>query len=156
MACFTAAIAELALVSVIKSRVEKREKAQSAKTQGFLDANASQSADKACLAQSSHEQNASISHSGGKIPLSTKLSWLITMLWGGVFLLAIEHIWHGEIIAQFPFLTAVRDGNTHEMLVEIATIGGGICVVIPLIWALGCYIAEKSAIFRGFGGAARA
>ena len=114
MACFTAAIAEVALVGIIKRKVAQKEQ-----TAGI-------SADK-----------------GVKIPLSTKLSWLITMLWGGVFLLAIEHIYHGEIIAEFPFLTAVRDGNTSEMLMEIATIGGGICVLIPLVWLIACKIADK-------------
>ena len=114
MACFTAAIAEVALVGIIKRKVAQKEQ-----TEGISAA-----------------KNA-------KIPLSTKISWLMTMLWGGVFLLAIEHIYHGEIIAQFPFLTAVRDGNTHEMLMEIATIGGGICVLIPLVWFIACKIVDK-------------
>ena len=114
MACFTAAIAEVALVGIIKRKVAQKEQ-----TAGI-------SADK-----------------GVKVPLSTKLSWLMTMLWGGVFLLAIEHIYHGEIIAEFPFLTAVRDGNTHEMLMEIATIGGGICILIPLVWFIACKIVDK-------------
>lgn len=114
MACFTAAIAEVAVVSFIKHKVAQK------------------------------EQNAGASlNKSAKIPLSTKLSWLVTMLWGGVFLLAIEHIWHGEIIASFPFLTAVKDGNTSEMLMEIATIGGGICVLIPLVWLIACHFADK-------------
>ncbi len=114
MACFTAAIAEVALVGIIKHKVAQK------------------------------EQKEGISAvKSAKIPLSTKLSWLMTMLLGGVFLLAIEHIWHGEIIAEFPFLTAVRDGNTHEMLLEIATIGGGICVLIPLVWLVACRFADK-------------
>lgn len=116
MACFTAAIVEVALISVIKHKVAQKE-------QNSAQVNEAQSV---------------------KIPLSTKLSWLITMLWGGVFLLAIEHIWHGEIIPSFPFLTAVKDGNTQEMLVEIATIGGSICVLIPLVWLIACYFANKA------------
>lgn len=31
------------------------------------------------------------------IPLSQKLRWLYTLLWGGVLLLAFEHLWHGEV-----------------------------------------------------------
>ncbi len=118
MACFTAAIAEVAVVSFIKHKVAQKE-------------------------QNSHSTQTSSTQSA-KIPLSTKLSWLITMLWGGVFLLAIEHIYHGEIIAEFPFLTAVKDGNTSEMLMEIATIGGGICVLIPLVWLIACHFADKA------------
>lgn len=114
MACFTAAIVEVAAVSLIKRKVAQKELSQASSTT-----------------------------QSPKIPLSVKLGWLVTMLWGGVFLLAIEHIYHGEIIAQFPFLTAVRDGNTHEMLVEIATIGGGICVLIPLVWFIACKIVDK-------------
>ena len=41
-----------------------------------------------------------------KIPFSTKLSWLRNMLWGGAVLLAFEHVWHGEVVPYFPFLTA--------------------------------------------------
>lgn len=111
MACFTAAIAEVALVSIIKKKAQQKEQGKSIESV--------------------------------KIPLSTKLSWLITMLWGGVFLLAIEHIYHGEIIASFPFLTAVQNGNTQEMLMEIVTIGGSICVFIPLVWLIACYFVDK-------------
>ena len=44
-----------------------------------------------------------------KIPLSRKLKWLSYMLWGGVVLLAFEHVWHGEVVPWFPFLTAMND-----------------------------------------------
>jgi hypothetical protein len=37
---------------------------------------------------------------------STKLGWLSKMLWGGSLLLAVEHVWHGEITMAYPFLTA--------------------------------------------------
>lgn len=29
---------------------------------------------------------------------SQRLGWLNNMLWGGCFLLGLEHIWHGEIV----------------------------------------------------------
>mgnify|MGYP007069974341 CR=1 FL=1 len=55
-----------------------------------------------------------------KIPFSRKLKWLSAMLWGGVILLAFEHLWHGEIAPFFPFLTAMSDAaSTAEMLKEI-------------------------------------
>ncbi len=37
-----------------------------------------------------------------------RLRWLNTMLWGGVALLALEHIWHGEVVPWPPFLTAMQ------------------------------------------------
>ena len=43
----------------------------------------------------------------GKIPFSRKLKWLKNMLWGGAALLAYEHVWHGEVVPWFPFLTAL-------------------------------------------------
>ncbi|NLC78123.1 MAG: hypothetical protein GX683_00100, partial [Ruminococcaceae bacterium] len=45
-----------------------------------------------------------------RLPFSRKLKWLSNLLWGGSALLAFEHVWHGEITAWFPFLTAA--GNT--------------------------------------------
>ena len=44
-----------------------------------------------------------------KVPFSKKLNWLSNLLWGGSALLAFEHIWHGEIVPWFPFLTAVNN-----------------------------------------------
>ena len=54
-----------------------------------------------------------------KTKFSAKLGWLNKMLWGGSALLAFEHIWHGEVTPSFPFLTAVENGETAEMLSEI-------------------------------------
>ncbi|MBR4766438.1 MAG: hypothetical protein IK085_06725, partial [Clostridia bacterium] len=33
-----------------------------------------------------------------KTQFSKKLGWLCSLLWGGVALLAFEHIWHGEVV----------------------------------------------------------
>ena len=80
----------------------------------------------------------------GKIAWSTKLSALITMLWGGIFLLAIEHIWHGEIVPFPPFLTAMQSAEeTQIMLNEILLIGGAMDIFIPAVWFLGCIFVEK-------------
>ena len=65
---------------------------------------------------------------------ATKLGWLEKLSFGGCALLAFEHIWHGEIIFRFPFLTGVRDGNTAEVLKEIATVGGTMTALILAIW----------------------
>jgi len=68
-------------------------------------------------------------------PFVRRLGWLQKMLFGGSFLLAVEHVWHGEITWRYPFLTAVRDGNTSEMLHEIATLGVAMAVLITVVWA---------------------
>lgn len=80
-----------------------------------------------------------------KIPLSRKLRWLSTMLWGGNFLLAFEHVWHGEIVPWFPFLTAVENPqDIPTMLYEIATVGCGMAVLVTMVWLGIILIAEKS------------
>ncbi len=75
-------------------------------------------------------------------PFVRRLDWLQKMLFGGSFLLAIEHVWHGEITWRFPFLTAVRDGNTADMLHEIATVGVAMAVLISVAWAVMVVVAE--------------
>ncbi len=57
------------------------------------------------------------------------------MLWGGVILLAIEHIWHGEVVPWPPFLTAMENpADIPTMLHEMATIGVSMAVIITLTW----------------------
>ena len=68
------------------------------------------------------------------ISWATKLGWLEKLFFGGCALLAFEHIWHGEIIFQFPFLTGVKNGETAEVLREIATVGGAMTALIFAIW----------------------
>ena len=64
-----------------------------------------------------------------------KLSWLNTMLWGGVVLLAVEHIWHGEVVVWPPFLTAMSNpAEIGPMLYEMATIGTAMAVAITFAW----------------------
>ena len=41
-----------------------------------------------------------------KVKFSAKLKWLSNLLWGGSALLAFEHIWHGEVVPFFPFLSS--------------------------------------------------
>ena len=71
-----------------------------------------------------------------KISFSTKLGWLNKMLWGGSALLAFEHVWHGEVVPYFPFLTAVENGETSEMLHEMATTGVTMAVIVTAVWGL--------------------
>lgn len=69
-------------------------------------------------------------------PFAFKLNWLNKMLWGGSALLAFEHVWHGEVIPTFPFLTAVKDGNATEMLHEMATSGVAMAVLVTAVWGV--------------------
>ncbi|MBO4310068.1 MAG: hypothetical protein J5856_03260 [Lachnospiraceae bacterium] len=66
---------------------------------------------------------------------STKLGWLNKMLWGGSALLAFEHVWHGEVIPVFPFLTAVKDGEVGGMLAEMGTAGVTMAILVTAAWA---------------------
>ncbi len=74
----------------------------------------------------------------GRLPFSVKLGWLNKLLWGGCALLALEHLWHGEIIPSFPFLTAVGEGQeaTAEMLSEMATSGTAMALLVTLAWCV--------------------
>ena len=69
------------------------------------------------------------------ILFSAKLGWLNKMLWGGSALLAFEHVWHGEIVPVFPFLTAIENGETAEMLAEMGTNGVLMAALITAVWA---------------------
>ena len=66
---------------------------------------------------------------------SAKLGWLNNMLWGGSALLAFEHIWHGEIVPYFPFLSAVSNGETTEMLSEMGSTGVMMAAIVMAAWA---------------------
>ena len=69
-----------------------------------------------------------------KTPFSAKLGWLNKLLWGGSALLAFEHVWHGEIVPFFPFLTAVKSGETGEMLAEMGSAGVMMAVTVTAVW----------------------
>ena len=73
-----------------------------------------------------------------------KLGWLNKLLWGGVVLLAVEHIWHGEVVPWPPFLTAME--NPEEipvMLKEIAVIGVPMAVFVTIVWAVMVAVARR-------------
>lgn len=69
------------------------------------------------------------------IPFSHKLKWLNNMLWGGSALLAFEHVWHGEVVPFFPFLTAAKNAaDTQAMLHEMSTVGVTMAVLVTVVW----------------------
>ncbi|MCS7097748.1 MAG: hypothetical protein NZ922_02065 [Candidatus Methanomethyliaceae archaeon] len=64
-----------------------------------------------------------------------KLWILNTLLWGGVILLAIEHVWHGEIVPWPPFLTAMANPvNIPILIYEMITVGSIISITILITW----------------------
>ena len=70
-----------------------------------------------------------------KVPFSKKLRWLSNLLWGGSFLLAFEHVWHGEVVPMFPFLTAASNpADTAKMLHEMSTVGVAMAVLVTAVW----------------------
>lgn len=114
MACLIAPVIEAVIVSAVKKRVEKKEKVAAAS--GF---------------------DVAVTEDDTKISFSRKLGWLTKMLWGGSFLLAIEHIWHGEVVPYFPFLTALNNpADVAPMMMEIATVGVTMTVVVTSVWGM--------------------
>ena len=70
-----------------------------------------------------------------KTAFSRKLMWLSYMLWGGAVLLMFEHVWHGEVVPWFPFLTAAANPeDAAEMLHEMATVGVSMAALVTLVW----------------------
>lgn len=121
MACFIVPAAEAVIVTAVRKAEEKKE----------------QSIQSAEGIRSEHTEMKTI-------PLSVKLKWLGNLLLGGVILLLFEHIWHGEVVPWFPFLTAMADpGDTIEMLHEMASVGVTMAVLITLVWIGMCFAADS-------------
>ena len=76
---------------------------------------------------------------GKKVPEKYHINWLNSMLWGGVVMLAVEHIAHGEIVLYPPFLTA---GFT-EVLPEMLRVGVPMTLSIFLIWGVMVAVAAR-------------
>lgn len=74
---------------------------------------------------------------------SKKLKRLNNLLWGGSFLLAFEHLWHGEISLAFPFLTAMKSAeDASVMLHEMSTVGVGMAALITAIWGASLVVVK--------------
>ena len=89
MACFVVPAAEAVITTVAAKVIKTKEKEKTVKLS---------------LSDGSVQE-------ATKIKFSTKLGWLNKLLWGGSALLAFEHVWHGEAVPFFPFLTAVNDNG---------------------------------------------
>ena len=132
MACFTVPATEAIITTIAEKIIKSREKKLAMKNPG-------------AQSESSDETP--------KIAFSTKLGWLNKMLWGGSALLAFEHVWHGEVVPFFPFLTAVKNGEASEMLHEMATAGVCMALVVTAVWgimvAVSNMMEKKSKIGNG-------
>lgn len=123
MACFIAPATEAVIVSAVRHTHEKKEKELSSQTQ----------------------------EPSFSTYLMSKLQKLSALLWGGSFLLLIEHIWHGEIVPWFPFFTAFKNPDgILPMLYEIATVGTSMAFTVTMAWLIGvavCYQRDKKHSF---------
>ena len=74
---------------------------------------------------------------------------LSKLLAGGSLLLALEHIWHGEIIFSFPYITAMQTPeDTEVMISELGEVGVPMAVLVTLAYvayhALKALFASKN------------
>lgn len=122
MACFLVPMTEAIVATVAQKVIEAKEKKTGIRTVKSEDG---------CTME--------------KTPFSKKLGWLNKMLWGGSALLAFEHVWHGEVVPYFPFLTAAGEGPeaVSEMLGEMATAGVGMAAIVTVVW-VGMLLVAKS------------
>lgn len=105
MACFLVPTTEAIVTTIIEKRLSSKEK------------------------KDGEKHNSSLSQ------FSQKLKWLNNMLWGGAILLAFEHLWHGEVVPFFPFLTAASNpDDAAAMLHEMATTGVTMAVLVTVVW----------------------
>lgn len=124
MACFLVGGGEAIVVSAVRSAVKKNEMSK-----GIVDESGKQLTDPA----------------QDGICWTRKLGWLMSMLWGGVILLAVEHMWHGEVVPFPPFLTAMNDpSEIPVMLGEMATVGVGMAVLVTVAWFIVTLVADMA------------
>jgi hypothetical protein len=116
VACFLVPVGEAIATTVVQKVMEKREK------------------------KSGGERTE------GGLKWSRRLGWLNKLLWGGSILLALEHVWHGEVVPWPPFLTAMNNpGDIAPMLHEMATVGVAMAIAVTVVWAIIVMIAEFKA-----------
>lgn len=113
MACFLVPATEAVVTTVVQIVMKNKEK----------------KAD-----QSSLHATEKIESANAKAGFSVKLGWLNKMLWGGSALLAFEHLWHGEVVPYFPFLTAVTNGEVSDMLAEMSSVGVTMAILVTAVW----------------------
>ena len=80
---------------------------------------------------------------GSEVKWSKKLAYLELVLFGGSFVLAGEHMIHGEVVPFPPFLTAMANpADATEMLHEMGTTGVLMLGLLVAAWAIGVLIVD--------------
>ena len=80
---------------------------------------------------------------GSDTKWSTKLRYLELSLYGGSFILAGEHLLHGEISVYPPFITAFNSfESTQGMLFEMATVGVAMLLTLCFVWGIGIFLTD--------------
>jgi len=81
---------------------------------------------------------------GSDVKWSKKLGYLELTLFSGSFVLALEHILHGEVVPFPPFLTAAGEGPeaVQEMLTEMGTVGVAMLAILLVAWGVGVAIVD--------------
>ena len=80
---------------------------------------------------------------GSDVKWSQKLAYLELTLFSGSFVLALEHILHGEVVPFPPFLTAASNpADAAEMLTEMGTIGVAMLAILLVAWGAGVAIVD--------------
>ena len=116
MACFIVPAAEAAAVTVAKKQIARKSR-----------------------------NGATPESTERSLNLVRKLTWLTNLLWGGALLLAFEHLWHGEVIPYFPFLSALTERSaTQQMLMEMGTVGVGMALLVTAVWGAGLALIRAS------------
>ncbi len=118
MACFIVPMAEAVVTTAVTHILKKKEAASEASLNSSMASSMDSSVETV-----------------KEVRFSRKLKWLSNLLWGGSALLAFEHLWHGEIVPFYPFLTAASSpADAMEMLHEMATVGSTMAIVVTAVW----------------------
>lgn len=125
MACFLVPTTEAVVTTMIGRHLKSKEQAEALKM----------TPESARLGDAAQE----------RVPFSKKLSWLSNLLWGGALLLAFEHVWHGEVVPWFPFLTAASNPRDAAVMIhEMSTVGVSMAILVTAVW--GVMVAVSDAI----------
>ena len=79
---------------------------------------------------------------GSDTKWSKKLAYLELMLFAGSFVLAIEHIIHGEVVPWPPFFTAAVEGELGQMFYEMGTVGVAMLGILLVTWGIGVLVVD--------------
>ncbi|MEM1526219.1 MAG: hypothetical protein QW775_03300 [Ignisphaera sp.] len=73
-----------------------------------------------------------------------KLGILVYLLIGGALVLAVEHLWHGEVVLYPPFLTAMQNPeDVPTLLHEVSVVGSSMTFGTAILWLSLLHISKK-------------